>query len=255
MACARNPLGAVPAVVWTPPVGVQAQTRPLDRRGLAAGQGRHRQLTSWWRWCSSVLNAIRAAHYAGSADGGLPPLLHEEDSGPPRGIRRSLQGLQLLRARAGRFAADHRCFTFAGTLLCIIPGLVVAAMYKFTYLFIVDKRMDFWPAMQASHAVVKNDYFGFTMFLLLMAAGRSSRRALLHHRSLYLHPGDHRGDHGRVQGDRRLRAAHRRRAVTRPAAAARTPRRAVVLPAAGRADGSGCADSTGSPAASVRFAA
>jgi len=43
----------------------------------------------------------------------------------------------------------------------------VAAMYKFTYLFIVDKRMDFWPAMEASHAVVKNDYFGFTMFLLL----------------------------------------------------------------------------------------
>jgi hypothetical protein len=58
-------------------------------------------------------------------------------------------------------------FTGLGALLCIIPGLVVAAMYKFTYLFIVDKQMDFWPAMQASHAVVKNDYFGFTMFLLL----------------------------------------------------------------------------------------
>lgn len=60
-------------------------------------------------------------------------------------------------------------FTFAGTLLCLIPGLVVAAMYKFTYLFIVDKRMDFWQAMQASHAVAKNDYFGFTIFLLAMA--------------------------------------------------------------------------------------
>jgi hypothetical protein len=59
-------------------------------------------------------------------------------------------------------------FVFAGTLLCIIPGLVVAAMYKFTYLFIVDKRMDFWPAMEASRAVVKNDYFGFTMFLLAL---------------------------------------------------------------------------------------
>ena len=58
-------------------------------------------------------------------------------------------------------------FTFAGTLLCIIPGLVVAASLKFTYLFIVDKRMDFWPAMQASHAIVKQDYFGFTMFLIL----------------------------------------------------------------------------------------
>ena len=60
-------------------------------------------------------------------------------------------------------------FTFAGTLLCIIPGLVVAAMYKFTYIFIFDKRMDFWQAMQASHAVAKNDYFGFTVFLLAMA--------------------------------------------------------------------------------------
>ncbi|HWU38283.1 MAG TPA: zinc-ribbon domain-containing protein [Candidatus Acidoferrum sp.] len=59
-------------------------------------------------------------------------------------------------------------FSFAGTLLCIIPGLVVAAMYKFTYLFIVDKGMDFWPAMQASHAIVKQDYFGFTMFLLAL---------------------------------------------------------------------------------------
>ena len=59
-------------------------------------------------------------------------------------------------------------FTFAGSLLCFIPGLVVAAMYKFTYLFIVDKRMDFWPAIQASHAVVKQDYFGFTMFILAL---------------------------------------------------------------------------------------
>jgi uncharacterized membrane protein len=58
-------------------------------------------------------------------------------------------------------------FVFCGTLVFIIPGLVIAAMYKFTFLFIVDKRMEFWPAMQASHAVVKNDYLGFTLFLLL----------------------------------------------------------------------------------------
>jgi uncharacterized membrane protein len=60
-------------------------------------------------------------------------------------------------------------FAFVGFLACIIPGLVVAAMYSFTFLFIVDKRMDFWPAMQASHAVVKQDYVGFTLFVLLLA--------------------------------------------------------------------------------------
>ncbi len=57
-------------------------------------------------------------------------------------------------------------FTFVGTIFCIIPGLVIAAIFQFTYLFIIDKRMDFWPAMQASHALVKNDYFGFTIFLI-----------------------------------------------------------------------------------------
>jgi uncharacterized membrane protein len=66
-------------------------------------------------------------------------------------------------------------FTFLGFLLCLIPGLVLGAMYQFTYLFIVDKKMDFWPAMQASHALVKKDYLGFTLLyvalLLINVAG------------------------------------------------------------------------------------
>lgn len=60
------------------------------------------------------------------------------------------------------------CFVLLGLIALIIPALVLGAMYQFTYLFIVDKRMDFWQAMQASHAIVKQDYFGFTGFLLAM---------------------------------------------------------------------------------------
>lgn len=58
-------------------------------------------------------------------------------------------------------------FTFFGTIALIIPGLVIAAMYKFTFLFMFDRKMDFWEAMKASHAVARNDYFGFTMFLIV----------------------------------------------------------------------------------------
>jgi uncharacterized membrane protein len=57
---------------------------------------------------------------------------------------------------------------FIGVLLFIIPGLVVLAMYNFTYLFIVDKQMDMGTAMRASHAVVKQDYFGYTMFVIAL---------------------------------------------------------------------------------------
>lgn len=60
-------------------------------------------------------------------------------------------------------------FATAGFLLCIIPGFVILAMYTFTYLFIADKKMDFWAAMQASHAIVRQDYFGFTWFIVLAA--------------------------------------------------------------------------------------
>jgi uncharacterized membrane protein len=59
-------------------------------------------------------------------------------------------------------------FTFLGALACIIPAFVVSAMYLFTYLFIIDRKMDFWPAMQASHEIVKKDYFGYTMFFLAL---------------------------------------------------------------------------------------
>jgi uncharacterized membrane protein len=58
-------------------------------------------------------------------------------------------------------------FVFMGSLACIIPAFVVMAMYQFAYLFIIDKKMDFWPAMQASHNIVKQDYFGFTMFVVV----------------------------------------------------------------------------------------
>lgn len=59
-------------------------------------------------------------------------------------------------------------FSFLGLFACLVGALVVASIYQFTYLFIVDRKMDFWPAMKASHDVVKQDYFGFFIFLLAL---------------------------------------------------------------------------------------
>ncbi len=59
-------------------------------------------------------------------------------------------------------------FVTLGTLACIIPGLVLYAMYQFSYLFILDKRLDFWPAMQASADLVKRDLMGFILFTLAL---------------------------------------------------------------------------------------
>ena len=57
---------------------------------------------------------------------------------------------------------------FFGMLCFIIPGLVLAAMYNFTYLFILDRKLPYREAMRASAAVVKQDYLGYTLFLIVL---------------------------------------------------------------------------------------
>jgi Predicted integral membrane protein len=57
---------------------------------------------------------------------------------------------------------------FVGSLFFIIPGIMAAAAFNFTFLFIIDKRMDFETAMRASHAVVKQDYFGYCLFIVAL---------------------------------------------------------------------------------------
>lgn len=167
LAAAPSVPGGAPPTPWTPPVGVRSQT------GHWIGEG--------WQMVKADMGTYVLLALVFIALNAMVPLIIQ---GP------LLAGFQIfcmkkLLGRRAEFADLFKgfnffvpalvaflvisLFTFAGSLLCIIPGLVVAAMYKFTYLFIVDKRMDFWPAMQASHAVVKNDYFGFTMFLIVMA--------------------------------------------------------------------------------------
>jgi uncharacterized membrane protein len=159
-------LGATPPSTWVPPSGTTTQT------GRWIGEG--------WRLVKEDLGNYVLLAVVFTVLNAVVPLILQG----PLLVGFHIFTMKKLAGRQPEFADLFKgfnyfvpalvativiaVFTFAGTLLCIIPGLVVAAMYKFTYLFIVDKRMDFWPAMQASHSIVKQDYFGFTMFLLAL---------------------------------------------------------------------------------------
>jgi uncharacterized membrane protein len=159
-------MGPTPAVAWVPAPGIHSQT------GRWIGEG--------WRLVKADLGTFFLLALVFSLLNAAVPVLLQG----PLFVGFHIFCMKKLYGRRAEFADLFTGFNFfvpslvaslligllvgVGTLFCIIPGLVVAAMYKFVYLFILDKRMDFWPAMQASHAVVKNDYFGFTMFLLAM---------------------------------------------------------------------------------------
>jgi len=59
-------------------------------------------------------------------------------------------------------------FALFGLILLIIPGLVIMAMYMFTFHFMVDREMDFWEAMEASRRLVARDYLGFVLFAVVL---------------------------------------------------------------------------------------
>lgn len=165
LAATTSPTG--PPVAWSPPLGVQAQTGRWIGEGwqmVKADIGNYILLTL----VLMVLNAAVPIILQGPLLAGFHIFCIKKTLNRPAELADLFKGFNYF---VPTLVASLliSLFVLGGTLLCIIPGLVVAAMYKFTYLFIVDKRMDFWPAMQASHAVVKNDYFGFTIFLLAMA--------------------------------------------------------------------------------------
>jgi uncharacterized membrane protein len=66
--------------------------------------------------------------------------------------------------------------TGLGFLLCLLPGIYLFVAWElFTALLILDKRLDFWPAMELSRKVITRHWwqvFGLALlFLLIMLAG------------------------------------------------------------------------------------
>lgn len=161
-----GPIAPLP-VAWTPPVGVKAQTGRWISEAwgmVKADLGNYALVALIFL----VVNSVGSLITQGPLSVGFHIFCIKKTMNRQAEIGDLFKGFNYF-VPALVASIVISLFVFGGTLLCIIPGLVVAAIYKFTYLFILDKRMDFWPAMNASHAVVKNDYFGFTMFLLVLA--------------------------------------------------------------------------------------
>ncbi|MFH1429359.1 MAG: hypothetical protein ABIH39_06415 [Candidatus Margulisiibacteriota bacterium] len=59
---------------------------------------------------------------------------------------------------------------FLGMIFFVIPGLIVYALYIFTVPLIVDQKLDFWPAMEASRKKIMEDPFGFIIFGTMLMA-------------------------------------------------------------------------------------
>ncbi len=59
-------------------------------------------------------------------------------------------------------------FISIGFIFCIIPGIIVSALYIFTPALIVEKNLDFWQAMEASRKIVSHYLFEMSIFVIVL---------------------------------------------------------------------------------------
>jgi uncharacterized membrane protein len=66
------------------------------------------------------------------------------------------------------FTIVSTIFIFIGFLLLIIPGIYLTVAYLFAPFLIVEKNIDFWPAMEISRKKVNKHWFGILGFSIVI---------------------------------------------------------------------------------------
>ncbi len=58
--------------------------------------------------------------------------------------------------------------TLIGFALFVLPGIYLAVAWIFTTPFIVDRKFDFWDAMESSRRVISRNWFSWFGFLIVL---------------------------------------------------------------------------------------
>src|SRR6266699_3078791 len=58
--------------------------------------------------------------------------------------------------------------TAIGLILCILPGIYLLVGYVFALPLVIDKKMEFWPAMEVSRQVVQRHWWSMFGFLIVL---------------------------------------------------------------------------------------
>ncbi|XGB39720.1 MAG: hypothetical protein LVT47_02005 [Cyanobacteria bacterium LVE1205-1] len=59
-------------------------------------------------------------------------------------------------------------FIFIGTLLLIIPGIYLSVAYAFAVALVLEKRLEFWDALEASRKIISKEWFSFFWLFILI---------------------------------------------------------------------------------------
>jgi hypothetical protein len=104
--------------------------------------------------------------------GGLFFVVLRRIRGENPGVGDIFDGFNVAFLQLGLAGLVSTLLTAVGMVLCLLPGIYLAVAYAFTLPLVIDKRLEFWTAMEVSRKVVHRQWwtmFGLVIVLVLIA--------------------------------------------------------------------------------------
>jgi len=101
---------------------------------------------------------LAALVVAGPMAGGMFYILSDLKQGKDFDIKRLFDGFRLKLVPLILGGLLVSIFSSLASILLLLPGLLVLGWYSFTFLLIIHKGLDFWPAMEASRKIGFEDH-------------------------------------------------------------------------------------------------
>lgn len=105
----------------------------------------------------------------GALLGGLYLLFLKRMRGVEAGVGDVFAGFSLAFVQLLLAHVVSALLTTIGIILCIIPGVYLSVAWVFTLPLVIDKKLDFWPAMELSRKVVTKHWW--VIFGLMLVTG------------------------------------------------------------------------------------
>jgi hypothetical protein len=137
------------------------------------GRGWNLTMANFWLFVGAAFVAYviisAVGLIAGPMLGGLYWMMLKKVRGQPAEFGDSFAGFSMafLPLFLGGLIAG--LLTALGFILCVLPGIYLLVSWKFTLPLIVDKKFDFWPAMECSRKVIGQHWWKFLAFGLVLA--------------------------------------------------------------------------------------
>jgi len=124
-----------------------------------------------------ILGYVAALLLGGVFNGGLYYFYIKKVRGQPTDMGDAFSGFTLALGPLILTGVVVSLITFAGLICLILPGIYLAVSYSFAYMLVIDRKMEFWAAMEVSRRVITAQWW--RMFGLLIVGAIIAMLGLL----------------------------------------------------------------------------